>query len=115
VVWRAGRKETSPFSTEPVSLDVDALLGQQPQSKHAPAQSPNGSSEEVEQVGERPKTADTMKVSNRIAAKVAPRRRTQALITLAVERLFPLARETSESRTARLSLGLSERRAGRPT
>jgi hypothetical protein len=81
-VGSAGRKETSPFSTDPVTLDVDAPFGQQPQSRHMSAQSPNGSSNEAEQGAESPKAADAIiQASKRIAAKVVPGRLTQALIT----------------------------------
>jgi len=76
-VGSAGRRETSPFRTDAVTLEVDALLGQQPQSRHMSAQSPNGSSNEVEHGAESPKAADTIQASKRIAAKVVPGRLTQ--------------------------------------
>jgi hypothetical protein len=112
-VSKAGLSETSPASTDAVTLDVDAPFGQQPQSRHMPAQSPNGSSKEVEQRAESPTVADTIQATKRIAAKVAPRRVTSPLITLGLTDPSSSS-DAGGSRTARLSLDMTEKRAGWP-
>jgi hypothetical protein len=52
-------------------MDVDALFAQQLQSKHSPAQSPNGSSDGVEQIEPNPSPADAKHISRNTAARFA--------------------------------------------
>lgn len=92
----ADRRETSPPIAVALSPKVETPLGQQAQSKHRPAQSPKGSSDDAEQASATPRTAGVKQASKSTAKKVTPRRFTQGLIT-------PLGNETPGRTPRRLS------------
>ena len=76
---KAGLRDSSPPTAGAFSPNVETPFGQQAQSKQSPAQSLKGSSHMLEHVAESPNTADAMKASKSVAARVAQRRVTQRL------------------------------------
>jgi hypothetical protein len=69
---------------DPASPKVETPLGQQTQSRHRPAESPNGSSPDVGQVLERPTTADAIQASRNMAVRLESETLTRGFIPLSL-------------------------------